>query len=55
MRRVAGSAIAEVIGTIESRITDSKGMKHIIRITKVVYLPSVAKNLISVSQWSIDK
>ena len=55
VRRVSGLVIAEVIGTIESRITDFKGMRHVIRITKVVYLPSAAKNIISVSQWNINK
>ena len=55
VRGVAGSVIAEVIGEIESRIIDSKGMKHVIMINKVVYLPSAAKNRISVSQWSVDK
>ena len=32
----------------------SKGKKYVIRIDKVIYLPSAAKNLISVSQWSVD-
>ena len=48
-------AIAEGIVTIELRITDSKGKKHVIRIDKVIHLPSSAKNMISVSQWSVDK
>ena len=52
---VYGLAITESIGTIEFKITDSMGRKHDIRINKFIFLLSTAKNLISVSQWSVDK
>ena len=43
------------IATIELRITDYKGKNHVMRIYKVIYLPTADKHIISVSQWSIDK
>ena len=55
VRGVSGSAIEDFIRTIEFRITYSKKKKHFIRIDKVIYLPSVSKNLISASQWSVDR
>jgi len=55
VRGIAGSAIAEGIGTIAFTLTDSKDQKHHIEIENVIYLPSAAKNLVSVSQWSADK
>ena len=55
VRGVARSAIAEGIGTIAFTLTDSKDQKHHIEIENVIYLPSAAKNLISVSQWSAGK
>lgn len=55
VKRIAGSAKAEGIGTIEFMILhDNKG-EHKIRLENVIYLPQAAKNLISISQWAKDK
>ena len=55
VKGVAGSSLAEGIGTVQFTITDEDGIQHTICLNNVIYLPSAAKNLISTSQWSREK
>jgi len=52
---VAGSLMASGIGTIEFMLTDNKGFKQKIQLKNVIYLPELAKNLISTTQWAQDR
>ena len=51
---ISGSSMAKSIGSIRFHIMDTKGHDHLIVLDNVIYLPSAAKNLISVSQWAKD-
>ena len=55
VKGVAGSSLAEGIGTVQFTITDEDGIAHTITLSNVIYLSSAAKNLISTSQWSRDR
>ena len=55
VKGIAGSLPAEGIGTVSFVIKDDNGKVHSIILHKVIFLPSAAKNLISVSQWSLDR
>ena len=55
VKGVAGSSLAEGIGTIQFTIKDEHNIAHKIELHNVIYLSSAAKNLISTSQWSRDR
>ena len=50
IRGVSGSTSAEEIGSIQFSLQDDEGKYHLITLSNIVYLPSVPKNLISISQ-----
>ena len=55
VRGIAGTLPAEGIGTISITIKDDNGNTHRVDLSKVIFPPSAAQNLISVSQWSRDR
>ena len=55
VKGIAGSSMAEGIGTIQFTITNDTNTKHKIKLDNVIYLLTEANNLISITQWSSDR
>ena len=55
VKGVAGTMPAKGIGTITFSLKDDDGVTHDITLHNVIFFPQAAQNLISVSQWSMDR